>query len=114
MENLYISLLLHPFPKQALVFTCLQCKPFENTAGKEEIALTMFSTPSENFPPLSSYLRLSSANSFFLKSLKFVVWERVKSASHNFEFLDFQYVSTRLISRVRRGPACIAGKVFAL
>ena len=27
-----------PFPKQALVFTCLQCKPFENTAGKGEIA----------------------------------------------------------------------------
>ena len=27
-----------PFPKQALVFTCLQYKSFENTAGKEEIA----------------------------------------------------------------------------
>ena len=25
-------------PKQALVFTCLQYKSFENTAGKEEIA----------------------------------------------------------------------------
>ena len=32
-------LLLHqPFPKQALVFTCLQYKSFENTAGKGEIA----------------------------------------------------------------------------
>ena len=27
-----------PFPKQALVFTCLEYKSFENTAGKEEIA----------------------------------------------------------------------------
>ena len=23
-----------PFPKQALVFTCLQCRSFENTVGK--------------------------------------------------------------------------------
>ena len=27
-----------PFPKQALVFTCWQYKPFENTVGKGEIA----------------------------------------------------------------------------
>ena len=27
-----------PFPKQALVFTCLQNKSFENTVGKGEIA----------------------------------------------------------------------------
>ena len=27
-----------PFPKQALVFTCLQCESFENTVGKGEIA----------------------------------------------------------------------------
>ena len=27
-----------PFPKQALVFTCLQCKSFKNTVGKGEIA----------------------------------------------------------------------------
>ena len=30
--------LKEPFPKQALVFTCLQYKSFENTAGKREIA----------------------------------------------------------------------------
>ena len=29
---------LKPFPKQALVFTCLQYDSFENTAGKGEIA----------------------------------------------------------------------------
>ena len=28
----------YPFPKQALFFTCLQYKSFENTAGKGEIA----------------------------------------------------------------------------
>ena len=28
----------YPFPKQALVFMCLQYKSFENTLGKEEIA----------------------------------------------------------------------------
>ena len=27
-----------PFPKQALVFMCLQYKSFENTVGKGEIA----------------------------------------------------------------------------
>ena len=27
-----------PFPKQALVFMCLQYKSFENTVGKWEIA----------------------------------------------------------------------------
>ena len=28
---------LNPFPKQALVFTCVQYKSFENTVGKGEI-----------------------------------------------------------------------------
>ena len=28
----------YPFPKQALVFTCLQYKSFENAVGKGEIA----------------------------------------------------------------------------
>ena len=27
-----------PFPKEALVFTCLQCKFFKNTVGKGKIA----------------------------------------------------------------------------
>ena len=30
--------MLLPFPKQALVFTCLLYKSFENTVGKVEIA----------------------------------------------------------------------------
>ena len=32
------SLICQPFPKQALVFTCLPDKSFENTEGKGEIA----------------------------------------------------------------------------
>ena len=49
------------FPKQALVFTFLQDKSFENTVGKEDIARneqfllfpTAFSTRLENFLPFS-------------------------------------------------------------
>ena len=33
-----VSKTSQPFPKQALVFTCLQYKSFENTVGKGEIA----------------------------------------------------------------------------
>ena len=46
------------FPKQALVFACLQYKSFENIVGKGEIArneqfllLPRFSSISENSPP---------------------------------------------------------------
>ena len=34
----YFLMTSYPFPKQALVFTCLQYKSFENTVGKGEIA----------------------------------------------------------------------------
>ena len=43
----------------------------------------MFSTCFDNFRPFSSNLKLSSPNSLILKSLKFVVWERVKSLPNN-------------------------------
>ena len=67
-----------PFPKQALVFTCLQYKSFENTVEKRESAhneqflffLTVFSTLLENFLPLSKKLKLSSASSFILVKSK--------------------------------------------
>ena len=37
--DMFEQLLDHyPFPKQALVFMCLQCRSFENTVGKGEIA----------------------------------------------------------------------------
>ena len=38
--NATLWLIALPFPKQTLVFKCLQCKSFENTVGKGEIAQT--------------------------------------------------------------------------
>ena len=62
------------FPKQALVFTCLLYKPFENTVGKGEIAryaqfllFPVFSTCLEIFLPFSSNLKLSSADALNLE-----------------------------------------------
>ena len=57
-----------PFPKQALVFTCLEYKSFEN----EQFLLfsTVFSTRLEIFLPFSSNLKLLSANSSSLEESK--------------------------------------------
>ena len=65
--------------KQALVFTCLQYKSFENTVGKGAISPfpTEFSTFLENFLSISSNLKLYKTLSIW-KSLQFVVWEKVK------------------------------------
>ena len=67
-----------PSPKQALVFTCLMFKSFENTVRKGEIARLaippfppVFSTYMENFLPFSSHQKLSSANSVTLEDFKF-------------------------------------------
>ena len=67
-----------PFPNQALNFTCLQYKSFENTVGKGEIAPneqfllfpTVFSIHLENFLSFSLTLNLWSANSFNLEDSK--------------------------------------------
>ena len=37
-ESRHCEVKTNPFPKQALVLTCLQYKSFENTVGKGEIA----------------------------------------------------------------------------
>ena len=59
---------------QALVFTCLLYKSFENTAVKGEIAIspfpTVFSTCLESFLPFTKNLKLSSAYSFNLEASK--------------------------------------------
>ena len=75
----------YPFPKQALVFTWLQQKPFENTAGKGEIARNEHFTISHNiFYPFGeiSVIFIEFENvtckSFLLEEQEFVVWERVK------------------------------------
>ena len=75
----------YPFPKQALVFTCLLYKSVEKTVRKrrncsyQAISLfpAVFSIHLENFLPFLSNLKLWSANLSLWKSLKFVVWERV-------------------------------------
>ena len=78
------------FPKQALFFTCLQYKSFDNTKGKGEITRneqfllfpTVFSTHSVNFLPFFSNLKLSSANSFSLEESKICrLGERVNQLS---------------------------------
>ena len=37
-----VTFSVYPFPKQALVLTCLQYKSFENTVGKGEIARVFY------------------------------------------------------------------------
>ena len=67
----------YPFPKQALVFTCLQYKSFEITVGIGEIAhneqfllfLQCF-LPFWNFLPFLLNLKLLSAYSFSLEKPK--------------------------------------------
>ena len=66
-----------PFPKQALVFTCLQYKSFENTTGKGEIArnkqFLLFPRcflPTLRTLSFSSNLKLTSVNSFRLEESK--------------------------------------------
>ena len=68
---------INPLLKQALVFTFLQYKSFENTVGKGEIArneqfllLPVFSTCLENFLLFSSNLKFSSTNFLSLEESK--------------------------------------------
>ena len=68
---------MNPFPKQALVFTCLQYESFENTVGKGEIARNeQFLLFPRCFLPVQrafhfhQILKLSSANSFSLEESK--------------------------------------------
>ena len=75
-----------PFPEQALVFTCMHYKSFENTSGKGEIArneqfllfpqcfLSVWGTFFHLH--LTSVCRLQTLSVW--KSLKFIVWERVR------------------------------------
>ena len=56
---------------------CLQQKSFEKTVGKRETArneqfllIPVFSNHLENFPPISSNLKSSSANSFSFEESK--------------------------------------------
>ena len=78
-------MLVQPFPKQVLVFTCLQYKSFENAVGKGEIAryeqfllfpqcFLPFKRTFCHFHQIKNY-RLQTLSVW--KSLKFVVLERL-------------------------------------
>ena len=69
--------MLTDFPRQALVFMCLQYKSFENTAGKREISsfLTVFSTCMESLLPFSINLYCHLQTLSVWKSIKFVIWK---------------------------------------
>ena len=77
------------FPNKTLVFMCLQYKSFENTVGKEEIARNeqfllfpqCFPSFLENFLPFCETQNCRLQTLSVWKSLKFVVWERVKPES---------------------------------
>ena len=112
-----------PFIKQALVFTCQQYTPFENTVGKREIAyteqfllfspqcfLTIWRTLCHIYQIWNCCLQTLSV----WKGLKFVVRERVNLSPHNqdlqknygkilitrnFSFI-FQYANIHAISAV--------------
>ena len=71
--------LLQPFPKQALVFICLQYKSSENTVGKGDFTSNFsFSQCFLPFRELSAiFIKFKCLQSLFVwKSPKFVIWER--------------------------------------
>ena len=74
-----------PFPKQTLVFTCLQFKTFENNVGKREIAhnkqFLLFPQCLPLWRTFCHYHQILNCRWQTLsvwKSLKFVFWERVR------------------------------------
>ena len=91
-----------PFPKQALVFTCLQYKSFENTVGKGEIACDeQFVHFPQCFLPfwrtLCLFHRIKDRHLQTLSvwmSLKLVVWERVNFHGIDHCKMDYCYCRT--------------------
>ena len=82
----------------SLVFTCLQYKSFENTVGKGEIARNeqFLLFPQCFLPFRATFCHFNQFNNCRLqslpikKSLKFVVWERVKNI---FGQVDYFHIS---------------------
>ena len=78
-----LNLAIYPFPKQALVFTCVQSKSFENTVEKGEIARNeqFLFFPQCFLPICRTFCHLNQVRNCrlqtisFWKSLKFIVWE---------------------------------------
>ena len=62
---------VNPFPKQALVFTCLHYKSFENTGEKEKLLLkSNFSFSPKCFLPLWRTFRHDNIPSVFFKEIQ--------------------------------------------
>ena len=77
---------IQPFPKQALVFTCLQYKSFKNTVGKGEIPHNKqfllfpqsFLSVCRTFCHFYVIWNCRLQTHLVWKSIKFVVWESVQ------------------------------------
>ena len=73
-----------PFPNQALIFRCLQCKSFENTVGKGDIASNkqFLLFPQCFFPVWRTFCHVHPSQTCIVqtlsvwKSLKFVAGEK--------------------------------------
>ena len=100
---------LQPFPKQALVFMCLQFKSFENTVGKEEIAhneqYLLF--PQCFLPIWRTFCHFHQIKNCQLQTLtawkgkKFVVWERIdKENVIAGAFMFHKYILLQILSRL--------------
>ena len=89
----------NPFDKQALVFTCLQNKSFENTVGKGEIALyeQFLLFPQCFLPVWRTFCHFHQFQHCCLqtfsvwKSLKYVLWERVKLLEGILDEINFNH-----------------------
>ena len=92
-----------PFPKQAMVFKCLQYKSFENSVGKGEIAHNeQFLLFPQSFQPIwrtffnFQYIQNCRLRTLSVwQSLKFVVWERVKKNARLWSATQCSWVDSR-------------------
>ena len=78
-------IMVQPFPKQALIFKCLQYKSCENTVGKGESAhneqflfsSSVFYSSGELSAIFIKFKTVVFMTLSVWKSIKFVIWERV-------------------------------------
>ena len=108
-----------PFPRQSLVFTCLQYKSFENTVGKREIArneqfrlfpqcfLSFWRTFCHFQKLLNCHLQTLSV----WKSLKSAIWKRVNSLQHNPDFWRPQ--GKKLLKTFREKEKMLVTSIFS-
>ena len=99
-----------PFPKQALLFTCLQYKSFENTVGKGEIARDeQFLLFQHCFLPVNEELSAGFFK-FEIVICKLFQFGRVKILSLGKVLMHSQKVSTQVI--LHRLHRLTSAKIF--